>query len=297
MIPIFALFTFFALPGVLALPAPLPAEQRTANTLARRGYYPDSVITNPEALKWYQDTSGGDNDNNPSQPATFAVSITTTDGTQHDHDNSYNPASGNGNTNGAITSDYQCFQADAYPTIDEWLPFNTLWTSASQAITDNNPGATAAPDGTPITTIVHDSILKVAADTHFDARLILALIMQESTGILASPCTGYSNSNCGILQGPPGSKPYDPSDPAASIEQMIRDGVQGHEGYWPNGGPGVAYWMGVYGQPWKAMRAYNTGSVPSEGDLRVTAGSGLASYVVDVANRLVGWDGVARAQC
>lgn len=201
-----------------------------------------------------------------------------------------------------ITSTYRCFTNDNYPPISDWLPFETLWTYAASVITSNNPSTTlTTPTGASIVSIIHDKILAVAASTHLDARLILAIILQESSGILSTHCTSAAPDgtplNCGIMQGPPGSRPYDPQDPAASIETMLRDGVQGHDGIWPAGGPGLAYWMGVYGAPWPALRAYNSGSVPDPTDLRVIGQWGKPAYVVDVANRLVGWDAVAEGRC
>ncbi|OMP86896.1 hypothetical protein BK809_0000571, partial [Diplodia seriata] len=172
-----------------------------------------------------------------------------------------------------------------YPAITSWHPFAALWTASSPLIAAANPSTPTAP------TLLRTAILTVSRATSVDARLILATIMQESGGALAVPCTG--TGNCGIMQAAPGSGSW----PGASVEGMVRDGVQGVAGQWPEGGPGLAYWLGVYGEPWRALRAYNTGSVPDGGDLSATGGVGTASYVVDVANRLVGWDGVTRGSC
>ncbi|EKG15406.1 hypothetical protein MPH_07378 [Macrophomina phaseolina MS6] len=251
MIPI---FTLLAIPAVLAFPAARPDELITSSDLAPRAYFANAIITDPDALKWYQPVQDDDNDNSRNN---YAASITA-DTTTHASDTNPNNSPGAPNS-GAITSTYQCFTSATYPPLTSWLPFSTLWAHAAQTITANNPST--APS--LITTTLHSLILSLSAEVHLDARILLAVILQESSGILAAPCTGYSATNCGLMQGTPGSRPFDPLQPAASIERMLRDGIQGHEGEWPQGGPGLAWWMGAEKSPWKALRGYNTGSVPA----------------------------------
>ena len=45
------------------------------------------------------------------------------------------------------------------------------------------------------------------------------------------------------------------------------------------------------GRPFRALRAYNTGRVVDARNLDATGGAGTVSYVNDVANRLLGWNG------
>lgn len=265
MLPFFLLL---AIPAALALPTALPQDGPT-KTLNTRAYFANPVISNPSALAWYQPYQTSSAGAGAGGSRAFYENTTTNGG-------------------GTTHSSYQCFAGSSYPALSSWLSFDTLWSSAASTITAVN----GAPGLTPT---IRSAILTVAAGDNIDARLVLAVIMQESTGRLAVPCTGVSN--CGIMQAAPGSVGFDASNPSASIEQMIRDGVEGRAGTWPSGGPGLAYWLGQYGDPWRALRAYNTGSVPDESNLDATGGAGTVTYVADVANRLLGWDGNARAQC
>ncbi|KAL1643117.1 hypothetical protein SLS58_005086 [Diplodia intermedia] len=250
-------------PAALALALPTSLSPRAAAA----GYFENSIVTNPSALAWYSPAD---------DTTTTAIAETS--------------LSSSGSGSGGSTSAYQCFTSSTYPPITSWLPFATLWTAASPGIAAANADTTSSAP-----TLLHTAIIDISRASSVDARLILATILQESGGALAAPCTG--TGNCGVMQAAPGSAGYDATTPAASVERMLRDGVQGVAGRWPAGGPGLAYWLGVYGEPWRALRAYNTGSVPVDGDLRRTGGVGTASYVVDVANRLVGWDGVNRGSC
>lgn len=60
-----------------------------------------------------------------------------------------------------------------YPSEDCWLPFPRLWSINSDIILSSNGGDTY------IQHYVHEAILQVAAESDVDARLILALVMQE----------------------------------------------------------------------------------------------------------------------
>lgn len=282
------LLALLAVPAALALPVARPDEHSLAKCDI---YFEKPVVTNPEELKSYQPTQNDGGSTTSSSYSSFPNTTTTP-----------LPASGGSSTTG--TSTYQCFSNGNYPAQSTWPSFASLWslhvsaiTTANSAVSAIDTGSVSGGGGGSTTQILHDKILLVASDTSVDARLVLATILQESGGMLDAPCTG--TGNCGLMQGPPGSASYDGgSDAAASIEQMIRDGVQGTPGTWPSGGPGLEYWLDVYGgEPWKALRAYNTGSVPDGSDLSVTNGVGTESYVVDVANRLVGWDGVQRGSC
>ncbi|KKY23543.1 putative exo-beta [Diplodia seriata] len=194
---------------------------------------------------------------------------------------------------------YKCFKGANYPEFADWASFDTLWNINLPAIRSHNSAANNQ--------ILHKKIIQVGAQTKTDARIILAMIMQESSGNLAVPCTGYANANCGIMQASPGSISFDPAHPHSSIATMIRNGVLGTPGSWPAGGPGFAWlfdgadgeaWAGMGtpggGHPFRALRAFNTGKVVDKADLDKTGGAGTVSYVNDVANRLLGWDGKVR---
>lgn len=80
---------------------------------------------------------------------------------------------------------------------------------------------------------------------------------------------------------------FDPSKPAASILQMIRDGTEGTQH-----GPGLKQLYAQYGNYYVAFRAYNSGSVNLK-DLNDPVGA-TAHYVQSAANRLMGhiWNGM-----
>lgn len=99
------------------------------------------------------------------------------------------------------------------------------------------------------------------------------------------------------MQAAGGSVTFDASQARASIRQMIEDGVQG-----TSSGPGLVQYMGTDpsyaytnnrwpNNPFSAARCYNSGSVDPSGNLD-DAEWGVRSYANDVANRLLGWDGL-----
>ncbi|KAL1628118.1 hypothetical protein SLS56_006049 [Neofusicoccum ribis] len=178
---------------------------------------------------------------------------------------------------------YKCFngQSALLPYVSDWKSFDTLWSINIPLLSAKNSAANNA--------IIRQKILQIASETN-------------SSGQLTVGCTGDNNVNCGIMQAAPGSVSFNPSNPSASIDQMIRNGVLGTPGSWPNGGPGFAWlfdgaggqaWFGIGGggKPYRALRAYNTGKVPNQGNLDATGGAGTVSYVNDIANRLIGWNG------
>lgn len=80
---------------------------------------------------------------------------------------------------------------------------------------------------------------------------------------------------------------FDPSDPAGSILQMVRDGTEGTPF-----GAGLRQLYAQHGNYYAAFRAYNSGSV-NQSDLNDPVGA-TGSYIRDAANRLMGhvWDGM-----
>lgn len=64
---------------------------------------------------------------------------------------------------------------------------------------------------------------------------------------------------------------------------MIQDGTQG-----TTAGDGLVQNLNVYGNPYSAARGYNSGYIPTNGNLSEAAGA-TACYVSDIANRLTGW--------
>ncbi|KAK5112131.1 hypothetical protein LTR62_004474 [Meristemomyces frigidus] len=149
------------------------------------------------------------------------------------------------------------------------------------------------------------AMLDVAASTGVDARLILAVVMQESTGCVRVITTEYSVFNPGLMQSHNGTGTCNTNNaalglpgvagtgvvqtpcPASEIEQMITDGTNG-----TSSGDGLKQCLQKQGntdvsQYYRAARMYNGGSIATSGDLG--QGCCTACYASDVANRLVGW--------
>ncbi len=160
-----------------------------------------------------------------------------------------------------------------FPPESSWLTFDRLW-DHNKAVCEKNPDGKAG--------IIHDDILQVAKETVVDARIIFAVVLQESTCLLALATTQGPIANAGLMQSHNGVGFTDD----ASILQMIRDGTNGTYDR-PNGGDGlkqVIYKHNVYG----GLRAYNSGDFGlNENDLS-SANTGSPSYVSDIANRLTG---------
>jgi len=116
-----------------------------------------------------------------------------------------------------------------------------------------------------------------------DPRVILAIVMQESSGNAHVVSTNNGVQNNGLMQSHDGVS-YSASDPAGSILQMIKDGTLGVSG--PNGGDGLEQTVQKFGGLWQGIRAYNSGSV-DQSNLSNGLGS-TNSYCSDVANRLMG---------
>jgi hypothetical protein len=129
---------------------------------------------------------------------------------------------------------------------------------------------------------IHDSILKVAAESGIDRRVILAVIMQESQGNVHVQTTTSPGGirNPGLMQSHNGVE-FSESDPQGSILQMIRDGTEGTPF-----GDGLVQNLRLYGDVYSACRGYNSGHV-NPNNLSDGVGA-TASYVSDIANRLLG---------
>ncbi|KAJ9626945.1 hypothetical protein H2203_003402 [Taxawa tesnikishii (nom. ined.)] len=194
------------------------------------------------------------------------------------------------------TLQYQCYKGDVskYPSIAQWLSFNELWNINSPHITARNNG------NMQYTQNIHDSIMKISQESNVDARVILAMIMQESTGQVDVQCTGPM-PNCGLMQASYNSHSFEFVNAAASILQMIQEGVMGTTSGGPTGqgGPGYAQFFDdtvpwvknpYPNNPYAAARLYNSGVIADSGSLDDVK-LGVQSYANDVANRLLGWDG------
>ncbi|KAF1817451.1 hypothetical protein P152DRAFT_408080 [Eremomyces bilateralis CBS 781.70] len=197
------------------------------------------------------------------------------------------------------TYQYQCFGGDIskYPTLHQWLSFDNL-------LQINRP-ALALTNTEDQIGYIRDGIIAVAEESIVDPRVILVVMMQESTGRANSPCTG--GHNCGLMQANRGSTSFDSSQPRQSIKQMIAEGIQG-----TTEGPGYVQYLNNDASysytnnrwpnnPFAAARCYNSGRIDPSGNLDIASYGSMRSYVNDVANRLLGWTGhdtgSAQAQC
>jgi len=135
-------------------------------------------------------------------------------------------------------------------------------------------------DGASEIALIGSSITTVAQESGIDARVILCLIMQESGGNVRVGNTNNGVNNTGIMQAYNGVS-FNPSNPAGSILQMVRDGTEGTAS-----GPGLKQAFVQYGNYYVALRVYNSGSV-NLNQLNDPRGA-TANYVEDMANRLMG---------
>jgi len=190
---------------------------------------------------------------------------------------------------GNAYSGYTCFAGDSasFPAHNQWLSFEDMWAANQPTMAYND-----SPDEIAS---IKKAIKAVSNESKVDARLILAVVMQESAGNVNAPCT---SDNCGLMQGPQGSTSYNPADSYNSILQMIRDGVFGTQAsqtgyvFYIQDAPSMAYYnIQNPGNPYEAARCYNSGSISADGNLNEIAEWGTKAYVNDIANRLRGWNG------
>ncbi|KAF2861745.1 hypothetical protein K470DRAFT_293997 [Piedraia hortae CBS 480.64] len=141
------------------------------------------------------------------------------------------------------------------------------------------------------------AILASAASSGVDAWFVLAIVIQESGGCVRVPTTSYSVSNSGLMQSHEGSHSCNSGAqvttpcPAEEIQGMITEGMQGTASsstYALHGGISQAAHVDV-SRFYKAAKIYNSGSIPTGGDLTSTAGAATYCYSSDIANPLVGW--------
>lgn len=163
--------------------------------------------------------------------------------------------------------------ASNFPLQSSWLTFDDLW-NRNKAVCEKNPDGEAS--------IIHDDILKVATESGVDARIILAVILQESTCLLALAQTQGPIANSGLMQAHNGVS----YTGRGSILQMIQDGTNGTYNR-PNGGDGLKQVINKY-QVYGGLRAYNSGDRGLNISDLSSASTGKPSYVSDIANRLTG---------
>lgn len=164
-----------------------------------------------------------------------------------------------------------------YPKEDKWVSYDTLW--------DLNKQVCERPDNAGKGPILKQYIKEVADEAGMDARVVLAVILQESTCNLGVGSTDGGVNNPGIMQSHDGVS-YKAGDADSVIKEMIKDGTTG-----TSSGMGLVQFIeGEGGKLYTGLRAYNSGEngVDASNLFNLPAGTGTASYCSDIANRLTG---------
>ena len=189
--------------------------------------------------------------------------------------------------------------ASGWPARNTWGSYEELW-NANVPLMKQSCGwnGWGADNSDQEISDINTAIKSVAKSEHVDARIILALMMQESKGCVRVPTTNNGVVNPGLFQSHNGAGTCAGVSPCplSQIEQMIKDGIAGtssgsgyktiHESNKKIVGNNM---RSVYG----AFRIYNSGSADWS-----NLNNGLGStgcYVSDVANRLMGWTMAASA--
>ncbi|KAH3147357.1 hypothetical protein KXW18_005344 [Aspergillus fumigatus] len=186
---------------------------------------------------------------------------------------------------------YYCFRGSAanFPPIQNWMGFTAMFDLNQQT-------SMALVESGPIQGAIWNAIVEVSAAAKVDPRLILAVVMQESSGNVYVGCTNNGVQNCGLMQAYAGSVSFNPNDPQGSITQMIIDGTQGTAQ-----GGGLVQWFNnenvganTGGNPYNVLRGYNSGSInfndldDSQG---ATASDGMVMMAMDIELLVDGSDG------
>ncbi|CAL8582990.1 hypothetical protein XPA_008628 [Xanthoria parietina] len=185
------------------------------------------------------------------------------------------------------TGSLQCYRlASEFPPSSQWVSLQTLIdTSRPDMVGSSNDGPNEADAAIA-------AVQSVSESAGLDPRIGFAMMMQESSGKVR-PIIGDYGKSYGLFQaqipGIPLCNDYAKNEcPEDVITTQVEFGIFGHAGTGSPVAPGIAYWMGAEGgNVGRALRGYNTGSVPDPNDL-TQAGGATASYVSDVANRLTG---------
>ncbi|KAL6797192.1 hypothetical protein GGI42DRAFT_90348 [Trichoderma sp. SZMC 28013] len=182
-----------------------------------------------------------------------------------------------------------------WPAQSAWASFDNLWNANLNAINGacQNNGWGVANNSPTETSQIQAAILSISASSGVDSRYVLATIMQESKGCVRVPTTQGFWANPGLMQDANGTHTcwLGPNNginpcPQSQIVGMVQDGTTGTAS-----GSGLQQLLSSLRttgaqQVYQAARLYNSGSIPSNGDL---SGPGATpSYSSDIANRLLG---------
>ncbi|KAI7973351.1 hypothetical protein EIK77_002290 [Talaromyces pinophilus] len=188
--------------------------------------------------------------------------------------------------------------AAGWPSMDSWVATYDEMFEANKATMSAGCSAYGFEnDSEDEINDINNAIKSVSASSGVDARFILAIVMQESTGCVRVGGTNNGVFNPGLMQSHNGKGtcntgvPLSPC-PSDEITQMITDGTTGTVD-----GPGLQQLLQEAASPkygasgatmyYLAARMYNSGSIAPDGNLG--QGGATACYASDVANRLLGW--------
>lgn len=187
------------------------------------------------------------------------------------------PTTGGGSSPGGAFVEYSG-PASNFPNPADWASWDFLWPQNQRLMKFHDSDSEIA--------LIKSSIETVSKESGVDRRVILCIIVQESGGNVRVGTTNNGVRNPGIMQSHNGVE-FNPSDPAGSILQMVRDGTTGTKD-----GDGLKQLYAKYGNWYEAFRGYNSGSV-NKADLNDPVGA-TGHYVKNAANRLMGheWNGM-----
>lgn len=183
--------------------------------------------------------------------------------------------------------------SQGWPSQSDWVNFEDMWTANMAYISISCTEFGQANNSPQESADVKSAIQSIASQSGVDERFILAIMMQESKGCVRAPTTNYGVTNPGLMQSHDGSGTCNSGSdvqnpcPQSEITQMIKDGTEG-----TSSGAGLEQCIQQTGASdvskyYKAARIYNSGSIPSSGDLG--APGATPCYASDIANRLTGW--------
>ena len=210
------------------------------------------------------------------------------------------------NTAGAATgsTSYTQYNGDGstgagWPSIDKWILFADAF-DANKGVMQSSCTQFGQPnDSSDEINDIQEAIKASAASTGVDARFILAVIMNESSGCVRAPTTPNkppNPSNPGLMQSFGGTTCFGINDcPPNKITQMTEDGAGGVGGKAGlQQGLASAPASAIAQKTYQAGRIYNSGSLDPSGDLALNAAK--SCYASDLANRLIGFVGASPCQ-
>jgi hypothetical protein len=188
---------------------------------------------------------------------------------------------------GSGTDSYTYYRGNAsnFPSSNQWVSFTDMWTANLDTFKYSCGWLDLGADNSPETiSDIYAAIQDRANASLVDHRIILATVLQETNGcpLVSHTTSSGGTRNPGLMQSHNGHE-YNAKHSRLSIMLMVQDGTQGTDAGW-----GLVDNLNTYGDPYKAMRGYNSGYIPTSGDLSEKAGA-TACYVSDMANRLTGW--------